>query len=65
MCVFLRQFLDTVNKPKSIFHEFQMWLADIASGFSSIFQEYDFQIKRFITLVITIKPMLKPHNFFS
>ena len=65
MCVFLRRFLDTVNKSKSIFHEFQMWLADIASGFSSIFQEYDFQIKRFIALVITIKPMFKPHKFFS
>ena len=62
MCV---SFWDDLYKPKSVFHEFQMWLTDIASGFASIFQEDDFQIKRFIALRMTIELTFKPHNFFS
>ena len=65
MCAFLRWFLDTVNKPKSVFHEFEMWIRDIASGFASIFQEGDFQIKRFVALVVTIGPTFKPQYIFS
>ena len=50
MCVFLRWFLDIVNKPKPVFHEFQMWLTDIPSSFAPIFQEDDFKIKKIHSL---------------
>ena len=42
-----------------------MWVRDIASGFGSIFQEGDFQIKRFVALVVTIGPTFKPKYIFS
>ena len=36
----------------------------MTSSFASIFQEDDFQIKRFVALIMTTGPTFKHHNFF-
>ena len=41
-----------------------MWLTDIASCFASLFHKDDFQIKRFIALVVTIGPTFNSHKIF-
>ena len=41
-----------------------MWLTDIDSCFASLLQKDDFQIKRFIALLVTIGPTFNSHKIF-